>query len=80
MKYRLCTYDLWGNAREGWEVNAVYRTNTIIEIDETTTDRAINRRLGIKGAVYSGEFGYQQFAVNKNGKPLFELHPAEWGN
>jgi hypothetical protein len=39
--YQVITYDVWGNAREGFEVNAAYTTDTYIEVSESTSDRAI---------------------------------------
>ena len=64
-RYRICTYDVWWNARDGWEVNNVYRSETTIAIrckrktfnagtDHQffawhPTDRQINRALSEKG-------------------------------
>ena len=75
MKYQLYTYDLWGNARDGFTVNDVYRQSDIINVDENTSDRAINRRLGIHGVKWDGEHGYVLYGVSarNEGKPICEL-------
>jgi hypothetical protein len=77
VKYRLYTYDLLGNAKDGFEVNDVYRTSTVIEVQDDTSDRAINRRIGGRGIVWDGEAGYTLYGETKTGKPVCELR-AEW--
>ena len=79
MLYRLYTYDLWGNARDGWEVNDVYAQSTVIEVDESTSDRAINRRLRAHGVRWNHEaIGYTLYGETKTGKPVCELKPVAW--
>lgn len=74
MKFEIISYDVWGNTRDGYEVNAAYHTDQYIDIDESTSDRAINRRLGIHGAQWEGELEYSLYGTSKrNGKPLLEL-------
>ena len=64
-RYRICTYDVCGNARDGWEVNNVFRSETTVDIrckrktfnggtehefhDWHPTDSQINRAIGEKG-------------------------------
>jgi hypothetical protein len=31
-KWRLYSYDVWGNAKDGYEVNDVFRTNEIVSL------------------------------------------------
>jgi hypothetical protein len=72
--YQVITYDVWGNAREGFEVNAAYTTDTYIEVSESTSDRAINRRLGVSGISWDGEPGFTLYGtVKRNGMPALEL-------
>jgi hypothetical protein len=73
-QYRLYTYDVWGNARDGFEVNDVYATSTHIELMEESTDYQINRLLGGRGIKWEGEYGYTLYGKNKrNGRPIAEL-------
>lgn len=69
-KYRLITYDVWGNARDGWEVNNSFSTGTVVEIkcklvvhnagtphefaSYAPTDRQLSRSIGEKGLVWDG--------------------------
>lgn len=74
VKYQLYTYDLWGNSKDGFEVNDVYRQSTIIDVEESTSDRAINRRLSAHGVIWDGEHGYTLYGVAKrDGRPIAEL-------
>jgi hypothetical protein len=81
MKHRLYTYDLWGNAMDGWDVNDVRSSAITVDVDENTTDRAINRRLRSAGAHiiedvvvhWEGEHGYARYGETKSGKPICEL-------
>ena len=71
MKYRLYTYDVWGNSKDGYEVNDIhiatrYADSTrsilaieqvIINIDpETATDYQINRLLNARGITWESAF------------------------
>lgn len=77
-KYRLYIYEVWGNARDGFEVNDVWRTDTVIEIAESTTDYQINRKLGARNCAWDGEWGYTLYATNKrNGRPEGELRKID---
>lgn len=38
MRYRLIDYDVWGNDKDGYEVNQAFLTNTFIDL----TDKIIN--------------------------------------
>jgi hypothetical protein len=72
--YQVINYDVWGNARDGFEVNAAYTTNDYIEVSESTSDRAINRRLGVRGISWEGEQGHTLYGtVKRNGMPALEL-------
>jgi hypothetical protein len=36
--YELIEYDVWGNARDGYEVNQAFHTNQFYDIDSNWTD------------------------------------------
>lgn len=87
-KYTLWTYDLWGNHRDGWQVNDRFKEGTITIkvkgkvynegtdhefISYTPTDRQINRALGVKGVEWQGEAEYTLYGETKTGKPVAEL-------
>jgi len=74
MKYEVITYDVWGNARDGFEVNQAFTTGRYIEVCENTSDMAINRRLGIRGVEWDGEPEDALYGtVKRNGMPALEL-------
>jgi hypothetical protein len=39
--YRVYTYDVWGNADNGYDVNDVYRSGETVEIPDDTSSRDI---------------------------------------
>ena len=78
MEYEVITYDVWGNARDGFEVNQAFTTGHYIEVSEETSDMAINRRLGIRGVEWDGEPGYVLYGtLKRNGKPALELRAED---
>lgn len=75
--YQIVSYDVWGNARDGFEVNAAYSTGRTIELSGDESDRTINRRLGIRGVTWDGEPEYTLYGeIKRNGKPALELRAA----
>lgn len=77
MKYEIISYDVWGNTRDGYEVNAAYHTGQTVDIDPQASDYAINRRLGLRGVTWEGEPEYRLYGtVKRNGKPACELRPV----
>lgn len=76
MKMQVITYDVWGNARDGWEANQAFTTGIYIDVTENCSDMAINRRLGVRGLRWNGELEFGLYAENRrNGKPELELRP-----
>lgn len=82
-KYELYLFDVWGNAKDGFEVNnwhkaliskdgSIFNIETIIiEIADSATDYQINRSLGCKGIVWDGSCFPDINGSNKrNGKPF----------
>ena len=80
-KYRLISYDTWGNSKEGFWVNDLFSTDIIVDIDPSYSDYRINRLLKIHGVKYDRQWAHDTYlyAENKrNGKPLFELR--QWND
>ena len=87
--YRLYTYDVWGNARDGFQVNdrywqgeigvtckrQVYNAGTDQEFATyEPTDLQLNRAIGGRGLSWDGESDHTLYAENKrNGCPACEL-------
>ena len=74
MEYEIISYDVWGNAREGFEVNQAFRTGRRVTVNEGDSDYAINRRLGVRGVEWDGDPEYTLYGtVKRNGRPALEL-------
>jgi hypothetical protein len=79
MKFQLWTYDVWGNAKDGYEVNDRYKSSEVIEIQVKATvhnagtphefiayhptDRQLSRAVGCKGLEWDGESDYTLYAT-----------------
>ena len=88
-QYKLWTYDVWGNARDGFEVNDRYGQGIItIRVKETIynqgtpqefsdyspTDLQLSRAVGACGLEWDGESDYTLYATcARSGKPVCEL-------
>ena len=44
-KYTIATLDVWGNTKEGFEVNDVFKTSDCIELPENFTDNDVVKAL-----------------------------------
>ena len=72
--YEVITYDVWGNAKDGFQVNDVFRTGRTIELDENASDYAINRTLGVRGVAWTGVPEFTLYGeLKRNGRPALEL-------
>ena len=49
-KYEVISYDVWGNVRDGFEVNAAYRTGRVVEIDPDATAVIVGRSANYSAA------------------------------
>ena len=77
-KYEIITYDVWGNARDGFEVNNAFTTGRVVEIDPNASDRAINRALNARGVRWDGDPDYTLYGVlTRNGRPALELRRVQ---
>lgn len=45
MKYRIVSLDVWGNKKDGYEINAAYNTDNFIDIEENDTAKDIKQKL-----------------------------------
>jgi hypothetical protein len=77
-QFDIIALDVWGNAREGFDVNAAYYTGRTIELDENASDRAINRALNVRGVVWSGDPDFSLYGdLKRNGRPVLELRASK---
>ena len=88
MKYQYISYDVWGNEKEGFWVNAAYTTNDYVEIPDGASNDDIRKILKREGWVkkgvrndrvgIEGEEGYSLYITDlKRGHPEFELRPVK---
>ena len=78
MKYKLYTYDLWGNEEDGFIINDYYAHSDTFEIDENMTDEQIIELLEFvnPNSIMINEIGFPEniyFLLARNQKPLCEL-------
>ena len=92
MKYELVDYDVWGNNREGFMINAAYLTGDHIDLTEDqvsnhiTLIQALKKRgwlvpeLHFKSVAVIGEYPYMIYLEDARQKsfgfPIFELRPV----
>ena len=85
-KYQLYDYEVWGNNKDGYEVNDILKTNTIISIPLNASDREIIRILKKESIIknnirfssidFEGETGfvlYFSHHTQSHYRPEFEL-------
>ena len=76
--YNILGLDVWGNTREGFDVNQTYRTGRTLTLSGTESDRTINRRLGLRGLKWEGDPEFMLYGENKrNGRPAIYLAAIE---
>ena len=90
--FRLWTYDVWGNAREGFEVNDRYsHGNVSIKCKRETfnagtpmqfhtwdpTDRQLSRAASATRCTWDGQDGTYYAEDSRNGRPVGELCEEE---
>jgi hypothetical protein len=87
--YTLWTYDVWGNARDGFQVNDRFKSGRVSIrcaakvynagkpgefLAYEPTDLQLSRAAGVKGCEWDGESDGVLYATQKsNGKPVCEL-------
>ena len=73
-EYEIVSYDVWGNAMDGFHVNQSFYTGEIVSIDPESSDYAINRKIGIRGVSWDGDPEFSLYGtIKRNGKPALEL-------
>lgn len=53
-RWRLIDYDVWGNSKDGYEVNQAFRTSTVVEFADDISDDALIRLLKREGVLKKG--------------------------
>ena len=84
LHYKVYTYDVWGNARDGWEVNNVFFDSTLdipkVKMDGSAKElfaylrkiNFLNYRFKSSLVSIDGESDYTLYFTYKD-KPVFEL-------
>jgi len=83
MNYKVISLDVWGNATDGYTVNAAYYTSLVVEIADPYNDKEIIKALrdaeylrkGIHTRTFQieGEKEYMYINRAKDGRPICEL-------
>ena len=79
--FRLYTYDVWGNEKDGYEVNDIFKTSETYEIPAEATDahviKALRKQGCFKARVLSRlieiDGDDETIYVSYKGRPEFEL-------
>jgi uncharacterized Zn ribbon protein len=79
--YRLYTYDVWGNEKDGYEVNDVFKSSELYSFDEKLSYENLIKELKKQGLIKKGlhvksiEIGGDDLTItfDYKGKPEFEL-------
>ena len=82
-QYKLYDYDVWGNEKDGYDVNNVWSTNEIYEISEKgmESDKQMIKELKKQGLIKKGirfssidiDGDERTIYLGYKGKPEFEL-------
>ena len=77
-RYRFWSYDVWGNENDGFEVNDVYSSMAVVNIDERISDEDICEIVkswyGEKVVMDQGsDVDVMYFSSEANGQPICEL-------
>lgn len=72
--YRVWSYEVWGNARDGFEVNNRFKTNATIDIDELDSNADIIRSLKSIGFLRRG-CRFSSFEIDR--EPDYTLYVTQ---
>ena len=82
IKYKCYDYDVWGNRKDGFEVNNIFETCETYELNHNWNDRGILQSLKRQGCIkrnirisdveIDGEMEYTLY-FSYRGRPEFEL-------
>jgi hypothetical protein len=89
MKWDLIEYEVWGNKKDGFEINNLFRVVKGIEINDNDTDKDIVKKLKEVGYLHkyvrmnqmtieNYSEGMIEFYERKDYKPSFRLERVEW--
>ena len=70
-RYRIYDYDVWGNAKDGYEVNDVFKTSYVVELSENPSDEEIIKALKKVGFL-KPNFRTSSFEIE--GEPGYTLY------
>ena len=81
MKFEILSLDVWGNKKDGFELNAWYSSGIVIDVTETDTQATVLKKakkaLGIvwKGQYVCSEFDeyHINFDIKSTGKPAIYM-------
>lgn len=92
-RYEIISYDVWGNAKDGWEVNDAHRTGDFIDLPDDASDKqirqALYRQAGFSRGILSmkieqdgsgdSESSYylEDNSRRAAGRPFCELRPVD---
>lgn len=84
-KFELIDYDVWGNKKDGYEVNSAFHTRQYYTIDDTWDDRRLIKELKKQGCIKKGVhvnsigINGDEFTIyfEYKGRPDFELRKEE---
>jgi hypothetical protein len=91
MKFEIINYDVWGNPKDGFEVNNSFSTGIVIDINEDDSDKTILKKLKEVGYLkktakfncfeIDGDFDYSLYinhvTIKDGDYPLCELRRLE---
>ena len=78
--YRVVEVDVWGNAREGWDINNMFKTDIQFQVKNNASDAealiAFRKALGHRADARGYHDPYQSedqlfFCRNSDGKPAY---------
>ena len=92
-RYEIISYDVWGNKKDGYEVNNAFRTGWFIELPEDASDKQIRSALYRSGYCSRGilsmkiehdgtgdelsSYYLEDNSVRAGGMPFCELRPID---
>lgn len=78
MLFNVAELDVWGNAKDGYDVNNVYRTDRYIEVNDTeveTLTEALKKWYSLPAFTVDGDKEYTLFLESEDrAEPLLYLY------
>lgn len=73
VKWLLWTYDVWGNARDGYNVNDRFKQGYVYTRGEYPKARELKKVIGIRGKIELRDHEDVIYIDTQNGKPICEI-------